>query len=62
MGNVVEKNRKVEHEKVQESLQAEFQEWQERTGLLTETYATANTLLRAVKQEAEDVSQWLRSS
>lgn len=46
---------------MQGSLQAEFQEWQKGTGLCTETYATANTLLRAVKQEAEDVLQWLRA-
>lgn len=44
---------------MQESLQAEFQELQESTEFLTETYATASTLLRAVKQEAQDVLQWL---
>lgn len=49
------KNRKVEqYEKGQESPQAEIQEWQESAGVLTETYAAANTLLRPVKQESKD--------
>lgn len=57
------KNRKVEqYEKGQESPQAEIQEWQESAGVLTETYAAANTLLRPVKQESKDSAQSSQSN
>lgn len=57
MGEGRRKHQKVvkEHGKLQEAPPAELQDWQESIGLLTETHATVSTLLRAVKQEAQNV-------